>query len=240
MRMMPSPWHASQRPPLTLKLKRPGFVAAYLGVGQCGEKVTDVGEQVGVGRRIRAGCAADGRLVDVDHLVQVFDPFDAAMPARPVLRPIHALVKRLVEHLVNQARLAAAADAGDADQLTQREAHVHLLQVVFARIAHDQIVAVARPAFGGDVDLLFAAQILCCQTVGAMHEVVGRCGADHVSAEFAGARPHVDDPIGRAHRLFVMLDDEHRVAQVAQIEQRTDQPGVVALVQADARLIQDV
>ncbi len=225
---------------LDVEAETPCFVAAHLGLGQRGEKIADVGEQVGVGRRIRAWGAADGRLVDVDHLVEVLDSFDAAVLARPVLRPIHALVQRLVEHLVDQARLAAAADAGNADQLAEREAHVYMFQVVLGRVAHEQIVAVAGAAFGGDVDLLLAAQILRGQAVGAVHEVVGRRGADHVAAEFAGARPHVDDPIGRAHRLLVVLDDEDRVAQVAQIEQGADQPAVVALMQADARLIQDV
>ena len=132
-------------------------------------------EQVGVGRRIGARRAADGRLVDVDHLVQILQPFDAVVLARPVLGPVHALGQRLVEHLDHQARLAAAADAGDADQLAQREAHVHMLQVVFAsRRARSEYFAVAGPALGRDVDLLLAAQVLRRQAVGAVHEVVGR------------------------------------------------------------------
>ena len=56
----------------------------------------------------------------------------------------------------------------------------------------------------------------------------------------AGAGAHVDDPVGRAHGVFVVLDHDQGVAQVAQPLQRVDQPRVVALVQADARLVQDV
>ena len=122
------------------------LVAAHLGVRQAGEEVADLGEQVGVGRRVRARRPADGRLVDVHHLVQVFDPLDRLVPARPLLGAVDAHVERLVQHLVHQARLAAAADAGDADELAQREAHVHMLQVVLAGPADDQILAVAGPA----------------------------------------------------------------------------------------------
>ena len=56
----------------------------------------------------------------------------------------------------------------------------------------------------------------------------------------AGAGAHVDDPVGRAHHLLVVLDHEHGVAQIAQALERADQPVVVALVQPDRRLVEDV
>ena len=51
---------------------------------------------------------------------------------------------------------------------------------------------------------------------------------------------HVDDVVGQPHGLLVVLDDEHRVAEVAQAQQRVDEAPVVALVQADAGLVEDV
>ena len=46
--------------------------------------------------------------------------------------------------------------------------------------------------------------------------------------------------VGGAHRLLVVLDDDHRVAEVAQPLERGDQLRVVALVQADRGLVEDV
>ena len=43
-----------------------------------------------------------------------------------------------------------------------------------------------------------------------------------------------------AHHLLVVLDDDHGVAEVAQPLERADQLVVVALVQADRRLVEDV
>ena len=43
-----------------------------------------------------------------------------------------------------------------------------------------------------------------------------------------------------AHHLLVVLDDEHGVAEVAQPLERPDQPPVVALVEPDRRLVEDV
>ena len=56
----------------------------------------------------------------------------------------------------------------------------------------------------------------------------------------AGARTHVDQMICGADRVLVMLDDDHGVAEVAQPPQRREQAGVVALVQADRRLVEHV
>ena len=46
--------------------------------------------------------------------------------------------------------------------------------------------------------------------------------------------------VGRAHRPLVVLDHDHGVAEVAQPLQRLDQLRVVALVQADRGLVEDV
>jgi hypothetical protein len=41
-------------------------------------------------------------------------------------------------------------------------------------------------------------------------------------------------------RVLVMLDDDHGIADVAQVPQRIQQPGIVALMQADRRLVEHV
>ena len=70
--------------------------------------------------------------------------------------------------------------------------------------------------------------------------VVGRALRDHRAAVHAGARAEVDHVVGVADRIFVVLDHDHRVAEIAQAIQRAQQPLVVALMQADRRLVEDV
>ncbi len=74
--MTPSPWQASQRPPLTLKLNRPGIVAARACFGHLRKQFAQRREQSGVGRGIRARRATDGTLVDVDDAIDVFQASD--------------------------------------------------------------------------------------------------------------------------------------------------------------------
>src|SRR3990172_5218821 len=59
-------------------------------------------------------------------------------------------------------------------------------------------------------------------------------------ALLAGARAHVDQPVRRAHHRFVVLDDEHGVAEIAQPLERADQAVVVRRVETDRRLVADV
>ena len=50
----------------------------------------------------------------------------------------------------------------------------------------------------------------------------------------------VDDVVGDANRLLVVLDDDHGVAEVAQPHEGLDQAPVVALVQPDRRFVEHV
>ena len=55
-----------------------------------------------------------------------------------------------------------------------------------------------------------------------------------------GARAEVDDVVGDRDRLGLVLDDEHGVALVAQLQQQLVHPLDVVRVQADRRLVEDV
>ena len=50
----------------------------------------------------------------------------------------------------------------------------------------------------------------------------------------------VDDMVGDPDRLLVVLDDDHRVSEIAQPHERLDQALVVTLVQPDRRLVEHV
>ena len=56
---------------------------------------------------------------------------------------------------------------------------------------------------------------------------------DDAPAEFARRRADVEDVVGGAHHLLVMLDDEDGVADVAQVVQEFDEPFAVARVESD-------
>ena len=64
---------------LDVEREAAGLVAARLALGQAGEPLADRREGAGIGRGVRARRAADRRLVDVDDLVDVLEPLDAVV-----------------------------------------------------------------------------------------------------------------------------------------------------------------
>ena len=71
-------------------------------------------------------------------------------------------------------------------------------------------------------------------------QFVRRTRGDQFTAAHAGAWTEVDDVIGVANRVFVVLDDQQRVARSGQRIERVEQHGVVARMQSDRRFIEDV
>ena len=63
---------------------------------------------------------------------------------------------------------------------------------------------------------------------------------DHFATFATSTRTDVDDVVGIEHHVAVVLDDDDGVAQVAQLLERADETVVVALVQTDARLVENV
>ena len=89
-------------------------------------------------------------------------------------------------------------------------------------------------------DLPMAGEILAGERMRREPDLLGRALRDDLPAVLAGARSHVDDVVRCADRIVVVLDDDHAVAEIAQVLQRREQAVVVALVQADRRLVQHV
>ena len=86
----------------------PRLVAAHLRLGGQRVQLADVREEIRVRRGVRAGRAADRRLVDLDHLVEAVDALDPVVRARLRPRPVEPVGERLVDDLVHERRLAGA------------------------------------------------------------------------------------------------------------------------------------
>ena len=230
-------------PALDVEREAAGLVAALGRFRQLGEPVADRREGAGVGRRVGARRAADRRLVDVDDLVEMAHAVEPAVLAGMLARAVQPARQGLVERLDDQGALAAARDAGDAGEGAERDAGRHVLQVVLARALHGQpAAALGRrlAALLGNGHLAKAREVLAGEAGAVGHDLLGRALGDDPAAMRPGARPHVDQMVGGADRVLVVLDHQHRVAEVAQAGQRLQQPVVVALVQADRRLVEHV
>ena len=76
--------------------------------------------------------------------------------------------------------------------------------------------------------------------LGRGHQVGDRALRHHAAAAHAGCRTDVDQVRRAPDRVFVVLDDDQRVALGFELLQRVEQDAVVARVQADRRLVEHV
>src|SRR5690606_7401941 len=120
-------------PALDVEGEAARLVAARLRFGKAGEPVADRREGAGIGRRVRARRAADGRLVDVDDLVDIFEAVDALVLGRDLARAHDAAGGGLVERLDQEGRLAAAGNARDGREDAERDRGRDILQIVSFR-----------------------------------------------------------------------------------------------------------
>src|SRR6185503_482717 len=134
-----------------------------------------------------------------------------------------------------------AAHAGDGDQHAQRNLDVDVLQVVGARPLDLDRAARRRAPLLRRLDRELPFEVGRGQRPVAVLDQLRRLSLeDQPAAVLAGAGAEVDHVVGGPNRLFVVLDDDDGVAEIAQPRERGQQGAIVALVQADRRLVEDV
>ena len=117
---------------------------------------------------------------------------------------------------------------------------VDALEVVLGRARELDLLTAAAAPGAGHRNRQLAAQVLRRQRARLLHESVERAGEDDAAALFASAEPKVDNVIGDLDHVGVVLDHEHGVALIPKLTKDGDQPKVVARVQADGRLVEDI
>ena len=114
------------------------------------------------------------------------------------------------------------------------------MQVVDLCAVYREIFAGALAPLLRDRHTLSAAEIGAGLRFLALHNVLERAGTDDLAAVYAGARSDVHDIIRGTHGVVIVLDHDQRIARIAQALHCCNELFVVALVQTDARLIEDI
>ena len=207
---------------LHIEAEATGAVAAFPRFRQHGEEVADRRENAGVGGGIRARGAADGGLIDFDDFVDVFGADNLAVRGGRFRRAIELLRKRAIENVVDQRGFAGAGNTGDHGEKAERKRDIYLLQIVGARAEDLDGLAVGAAAFFGDRDLGLATEVLTGEGFRSGFDFGGFALGHEVAAGVAGAGAEVNHEIGAADGVFVVLDDEDGVAEIAKVFERAE------------------
>ena len=153
-------------------------------------------------------------------------------PTRRSQSPFARLMRR-VQHVVDERRLAGTADAGDAGQRVQRDLDIDVLQVVLGGALETNLVRQPLAPRRRHRNRELVPEIFRGQRTRLEQQSLVVARVDDLAALLAGAEADVDDVIGNANHVLVVLDDEHGVALVAKLLEDVDEAPVVARVQTD-------
>ena len=137
-------------------------------------------------------------------------------------RAIEVARQRAVQDVLDQRGLARARHAGDGDEQCRAECRRRGCCRLCSRAPCDASCRCAstRPPRCGTAICRSPLRYCPVSDAGFADDLVDRAGGDHLAAVLPGAGPEVDDVIGGANRLLVVLDHDHRVAEVAQLLER--------------------
>src|SRR5690606_30711259 len=155
------------------------------------------------------------------------------------------------EHDVErEGGLAGPGHARDDSERVARDLDVDVLQVVLARMVHEDRVATALPHGAADVARL-AQHGSGADGVAVLRErpprmrlghrldLRRRAGGHDPAAAVAALGPEVDQPVGGRDHVEVVLDDKQRMAGVEQLPERPEEAGDVVEMQAGGWLVED-
>ncbi len=236
---LPVPPASLASPALDVEAEPARLVAPDLRLRRRREELPDVVEDLRVRRRVRARRPPDGALVYVYDLVHTLHASQPRVPPRPVLAAAHGVGEGFVQDLVHQRALPRPRYPRHAREHAQRELDVHVLEVVLHR--PEELYSTGRLAPRlGRLDAPPPRQEVAGDGAFLGLDVLDIPLSHDLAAVYPSAGTDVHQIIGGPYRLLVVLDDYQRVPQVPQLRERVEQPAIVALVQPDGGLVEDV
>ena len=225
---------------LDVEAEPAGAVTALLGILGVGEEGADIAEHTGVGGRVGARGAANGRLVNADDLIDPFHTLNFVTLAGAAAGAVERCGQRLIQNFIDQRGLAGTGNTGHADHFAKGKIHRNVLQVVFPRFDHREHFAVTGAVGGGNFHKFAAGKVLAGHTARGIADILHAAGGHDLAAMHTGTGADIHNIVRLAHGVLVMLYYNQGVAQVAQALHGGNQLIVIALVQADAGFIQHI
>ena len=150
----------------------------------------------------------------------------------------HPTQHTTIKDVTHQSRFARTRHSCYYRHYSKREFDVDVLQVILYGATH---LNVGRPWTSKlrHRNGLASGQVSGSITV-TLSQIEKRTLVGDLSSIAPCSRPHINQPIGRAYDLFVMLHDDDSIALVAQLLEHMDQLISVATMQTDGWFIEDI
>ena len=164
--------------------------------------------------------------------------FDGPERAGALHRAIQRLRQRAIQNVIYQRGFSGSGHSRHHGEQSERQFQIHIFQIICFGAQNANPFVSGRAALGRHGNLQLAAQVAPGQRIGAALDFLGAAFGHQVPASVAGPWSQIHHIVSAANSFFVVLDDQHGVAEIAQFFERRNQAVVIARVQTDGRLVQ--
>src|SRR5262245_51264328 len=127
---------------------------------------------------------------------------------------------------MDERRLAGTRNAGDADKHLERYLDRDILQVVLAGTVDLDLFRSRLATLLWNLDLRVAAKITSGKGASIFQQTVECPFVNDLATKLAGKWANVDNVICGSHRVFVVLNHEQSVADIAKVLEYLHEPRV--------------
>src|SRR5437660_5057802 len=142
--------------------------------------------------------------------------------------------------VVNQSRFTGTRHPGYANHHSERDVDVGTLQVVLRCAANLERARTNQAAILWRFDFELASQVLRRERLSAFNHFTSRALKNYFAPELARPRTDVNELVRRQHHFRFVFDNQNGVPDIAEILEYANESRIVARVQANRRLVENV
>ena len=153
---------------------------------------------------------------------------------------IEAVRERRRKRIGDKRAFPTARNAGHHGERAEVYLEIDIFKIVLGSAGELDGSPARAPALCGDRDDATAAQVIARHAPLDSGDPIGRAFGHEIASVLARTRTHIDDVVGGADRILVVLHYDDSVAEVAQALERGDETVVIALMKSDGGFVQDI
>ena len=147
--------------------------------------------------------------------------------------------QRSIKDISHKRRFSRPAHSGYHRHDIKRETHVDIFQVIMHGAFYLDVI-VPRPSLHRNGNAFSAGKIFGSITTLGIYQSFYRTLIDDFSSQTPGLRADVDDIIGRADNVFVVLDDNYCITQLLKPTQNLNKQSGIARMQPYTRFVENI
>ena len=156
------------------------------------------------------------------------------------MRAIQSACKFLIKYLIYKRRFPRTRNTRNTNKFPERNFYVYILKVILFGTFYGYEFSVTFTAFFGNGYTLSARKIITRYGIFTVNNFIHTTRTDNLTAVDTRTFAYIDNKICTSYGIFIVFYYDNGIAKVAKTLERFYKPCVIALMQTDAGLVQNI